>query len=148
MWINGEQMRDNSRLWIAFVCVAGLVGLVSCALDPDAAAWRDAGVPEWLPPYPQTEPVLLSESESGADLAGMISFVVAAEPEASGEIYKSLLEAAGFAVRFFPFDTPGGRTWRLEGDDETGTLGVYLTISPTAGSESSAQFVLNYSKAL
>ena len=138
-------MRPNSIVWIALVVVAAVVGLTSCTLDPDTAAWRQAGVPGWLPPYPQTNPILLSESESGADVAGTISFAVAAEPEASGEAYKELLENAGFVVRLFPFDTPGGRTWRLEGDDESGTRGVYLTISPA---EDGANFVLNYSMTL
>lgn len=134
--------QQQRRLTLALILVA--VSLTACSDDPDAAAWQQAGAPDWLPPFPGTEPFLLSESQPGADVAGILSFPVELEPEAGGKLYENLLSAAGFEVRLFPFDTPGGRTWRLESDHEDGTRGVYLTISPTA---TGANFVLNYSEA-
>ncbi len=128
---------------IAFALLIVAISLVACGGDPTVAAWKKAGLPEWLPPYPGTEPVLLSENLSGSDLVGMASFTVGADPKASGKLYEELLSAAGFKVRLFPFDTPGGRTWRLEGDNEADTRGIYLNISPT---DSGSNFVLNYSE--
>lgn len=142
MTLNTARGKGHRRIVIALVAVA--LSSVACGGTPDVAAWKKAGLPEWLPPYPGTEPVLLSENLSGSDLVGMASFTVDTDPKASGKLYKELLTAAGFKVRLFPFDTPGGRTWRLEGDDEADTRGIYLNISPIEGG---SNFVLNYSEA-
>ncbi len=133
------------RLLIAIALVALCLAWTGCSPgDPDAAAWRDAGLPEWLPPYPGTTPELLSQGTSGGDLVGLVAISMTQDPKASGKLYKELLLAAGFKVRLFPTDTPGGRTWRLEADSEDDTRGVYVTISPN---DAGSNFTLNYSEA-
>ncbi len=142
--MNPFSMKIAQPKQIAVTLMILAISLAACAGDPDASAWRKAGLPEWLPAYPGTMPDLLSEGKSDGDLVGLVSFSVAEDPKASGKIYKELLITAEFKVRLFPVDTPGGRTWRLEADDESDTRGVYVTISPT---DSGSNFILNYSEA-
>lgn len=100
-------------------------------------------VPDWIPSYPDTEPVLLYASESADASFGSISFSTRDERKQVLDFFRDRLEASGFTLEVTRFGGPDGRIGLITGSAADAKRGITVTID--AG-ENETGVVINYSQ--
>ena len=101
-------------------------------------------VPEWIPDYPASDPILLYASESPRASSGLISFSTQDGGEQVLEFFRGRLEESGFALEVTPFHGPDASIGLLTGHSSDEKLGITVTVD---SGEDETGVVVNYSQA-
>ena len=105
---------------------------------------RSAGVPEWFPVYPGSEPELLSERIEGDRRFGSFSFEADQPPGPVLVFYRDALEKEGYEVRTTPFRRPDEvRGGQLTAKTADGAHGLHVTVDQA---DAGSSVVVSYSE--